>query len=155
MLSTFQEIKANDALAALKKLSSPSALVRRNGLVKEVPVEEVVLGDVVILEAGHYIPADVKLITSHTLRVDESLLTGESLAAQKDAQVEFLDFNLPFVDRKDLVFMSTLVSYGRGVGVVLATGMDTELGKIAKSLDSSERIKTPLELKMESLAKTL
>ena len=89
MLSTFQEIKANDALAALKKLSSPSALVRRGGIVKEIPIEEVVLGDIVILEAGHYVPADVKLITSHTLRVDESLLTGESLAVQKDAEVDF------------------------------------------------------------------
>lgn len=153
-LSTFQEMKAHDAVAALKKLSSPSALVRRDGKVQEIAIADVVPGDIVLLDTGDYVPADIKLLDTQILKVDESLLTGESLTVTKNADF-VADETTSIGDRKDLVYRSTLVSYGRATGIVIATGMDTEIGKIAQSLDTQEQLKTPLEIKMEDLGKKL
>lgn len=153
-LWTIQEIKANEAILALQKLSAPLAIVHRDGEQKEIPSRELVPWDIVILEAGRYIPADLKLLESYNLKIQESILTGESVPVVKDAQFKTKK-NISITDRKDLVFMSTLVTYGRGIGIVEKIGMQTQIGNIAKSLDSEKTTKTPLEIKMQDLGKKL
>ncbi|MGO3688870.1 MAG: calcium-translocating P-type ATPase, PMCA-type [Psychroflexus halocasei] len=153
-LGIIQEIKAGKAIEDLHKLASPKALVRRNGKVSEVNTDQLVPGDIVILETGRLIPADLRLIESINLQVEESALTGESVSAHKNADEIFKVEDLPLGDQQNMVFMSTLVTYGRGVGVVVSTGEDTEVGKIAEEINTDEA-KTPLEKRLDELGKVL
>lgn len=154
-LGLFQEVRANNAIDALRNLSHPKAIVRRGGKVVEVDSELLVPGDLVLLEAGRYVPADLRLIESANLQIEESALTGESVPAEKSAEANLEDEYIPIGDRVNLAFMSTLVTYGRGVGIVFATANHTEVGKIAGLLDSETAEKTPLEIRLDHLGKTL
>ncbi|MCD4801804.1 MAG: HAD-IC family P-type ATPase, partial [Anaerolineales bacterium] len=130
VLGVVQERRAEEALAALKKMASPDANVLREGHRKSIPSREVVPGDVVFLEAGNFVPADIRLLETVNLRIDEAALTGESFAVTKNAEME-LEEDSALGDRKTMAFTGTLVTYGRGVGVVVNTGMASELGQIA------------------------
>jgi Ca2+-transporting ATPase len=154
IIGTIQEGKAEKALDALKKLSSPTATVRRNGQLVEVKAEELVRGDIVILEEGRTVPADLRLIKSFNLKTDESSLTGESLPVEKDADIVMSD-QVGIGDRANEVFMSTPIVYGRGEGVVIHTGMYTEIGKIASALEGGEEEATPLQKNLAKLSKFL
>ena len=149
-----QENKADNALKELKNMANPKAKVKRNGQIIKIDSCEVVAGDIVILDAGDYVPADLRLIESINLRVDESSLTGESIPVKKDADV-ILDKDSVPGDRINLAFSGCVVTYGRGTGVVYATGMNTEMGKIAKLLSETDEAKTPLQEKLNDLAKSL
>jgi P-type Ca2+ transporter type 2C len=154
ILGVVQESRAEQALAALKKLAAPEAQVLRDGKRVSVPAPQLVPGDVVFLEAGNYIPADIRLIEAVNLKVEEAALTGESLAVQKNAAASLAQ-DIPLGDRKNTVFMGTLVSYGRGRGVVVSTGMHTQLGLIATMLQSVGMEETPLQRRLEDLGKLL
>lgn len=154
-LGLFQEVRANNAIDALRNLSHPKAIVKREGKVLEVDSELLVPGDIVMLEAGRYIPADLRLIESANLQIDESALTGESVAAEKDAEAKLGEEYIPLGDRINLAYMYTLVTYGRGVGLVIGTSNQTEVGKIAGFLDTGETEETPLEIRLNHLGKTL
>ncbi len=154
VMGTVQESRAEAALEALKKLSAPSANVLRDGGVKAVKSAELVPGDVVLLAAGDFVPADLRLIASASLRIDESMLTGESVPAEKDA-ADALPEGTPLAERINMAYSGTSVVYGRGVGVVTDTGMDTEIGKIAGALESAVENETPLQKRMDSLSKVL
>lgn len=154
VVGVVQESKAEKALAALRKMASPNARVIRDGHQITVPSRELVPGDIVTIEAGNYIPADLRLIESINLKIEEASLTGESVPAEKDAKT-FLDKEIPLGDRKNSVFMSTVVTYGRGSGIVVATGMHTQIGLIAEMLQSYEAEPTPLQKKLDQLAKML
>ena len=154
VVGVVQESKAEAALAALKKMAAPSAQVIRGGHQVTIPSRELVVGDVVVIEAGNYIPADMRLIESVNLKVEEASLTGESVPVDKNASV-VLDKEIPLGDRKNSAFMSTLVTYGRGKGLVTSTGMHTQLGLIAEMLQSYEEEETPLQQKLDQLGKTL
>lgn len=153
-LGVVQEGRAEEALAALKKMSAPEARVLRGGRVVTVPEAEVVPGDIVLLEAGNYIPADVRLVTSVNLKIDESSLTGESVPVQKDAEREVTAAAM-LGDRKTMAYKSTIATYGRGKGVVVATGMQTEIGKIAEMIQSVQEEPTPLQQRLDQLGKWL
>ena len=137
VLGIVQEQRAEEALAALKRLAAPDAQVLRDGKRQVVPARELVPGDIVFLEAGNFIPADVRLLEAVNLRIEEASLTGESLPVQKSAATT-IDKDVPIGDRKNTAFMGTLVSYGRGRGVVVSTGMRTQLGLIATMLQTVE-----------------
>lgn len=154
VIGTVQEIKAQTSLEALKKLSSPESTVIRDGRRIKIKSSELVIGDIVVLEEGDTIGADLRLIESANLKCDESSLTGESVPVEKDAKVTFNE-RVPIGDRTNMVYMSTPVSYGRGLGVVVATGMNTEIGKIATALDSEEEELTPLQKVLAKLSKFL
>ncbi len=154
IIGMIQESKAEKSLEALKKLSSPFALVRRDGKTTEIPAEQLVPGDLVLLEAGRIIPADLRLIQSVNLKIEESALTGESVPVQKDA--DFLaDSQVPLGDRLNMAYLSTSVAYGRGEGIVVQTGMNTEIGKIAKMINESIDEMTPLQKRLGDLGKIL
>ena len=136
IISTVQESKSEKSLEALKKLSSPTCTVRRDGKLIELKAEELVPGDIVILEEGRTVPADLRLIEAINLKTDESSLTGESLPVEKDASIVFSE-EVGVGDRVNMVYSSTPIVYGRGEGVVVLTGMKTETGKIAKMLSSN------------------
>jgi len=155
VIGVVQEYKAEKAIEALQKMATPRSLVRRNGEVIEINSEEVVPGDIVILDAGRFIPADIRLTESANLQIEESALTGESVPADKDAAVKLADPKTPIGDRINMAFMSTLVTYGRGEGIVVATGMDTEIGKIAKILDDDTSEMTPLQKRLDELGRIL
>jgi Ca2+-transporting ATPase len=155
VLGVIQEVKAGKAIEALQKMSFPKALVRRNGEVKEINSHDVVPGDILILDAGRFISADIRLIESVNLQIEESALTGESVPADKNASHKFSDLKTPLGDRTNIAFMSTLVTGGRGVGVVVETGMNTEVGKIANLINTEKKEKTPLEIRLDKLGKTL
>src|SRR6056297_2019580 len=128
MLGVFQEERAEQALAALKKLSSPHAKVIRGGRQRTIPVEELVRGDLVVLEAGDYIPADIRLVEEMDLQVEESSLTGESMPVDKDCAP--IEGDVALGDRINMAFMGSVATYGRGRGIVVATGMATQMGAI-------------------------
>ena len=155
VLGVVQEVKAGKAIEALQKMSTPKALVRRNGEVKEIDSEKIVPGDILILDAGRFISADIRLIESANLQIEESALTGESVPSEKDSSLIHADPKTPLGDRANTAFMSTLVTKGRGVGVVVETGMNTEVGKIANIINTEEKSKTPLEIRLDQLGKTL
>ena len=154
IIGTVQENKAEKSLEALKKMSSPTCFVRREGKVIEIKAEELVPGDIVILEEGRTVPADLRLIETYNLKTDESSLTGESLPVEKDASIVFTD-EVGVGDRVNEAYMSTPVVYGRGEGVVIKTGMHTETGKIAKMLADDSGDETPLQKKLAELSKFL
>ena len=155
VVGVVQESRAEKTLEALKELSTPRAIVRRNGEVIEIDSKELVPGDIVIIDAGRYIPADLRLIEAQNLQVEESAFTGESHAVNKDANFIAQDHNIPMGDKINLAYSSTLATYGRGEGVVIGTGMNTEIGKIAKALTSEDDNETPLQRKLDTLGKTL
>jgi Ca2+-transporting ATPase len=154
VLGIVQESRAEEALAALKKLAAPDAQVMRDGHRVAVPSYNLVPGDLVFLEAGNFVPADIRLLEAVNLRVEEASLTGESLPVQKNA-ASVLDENVPLGDRKNTAFMGTVVSYGRGRGVVTSTGMHTQLGLIASMLQNVEAEETPLQRRLDQLGKLL
>jgi Ca2+-transporting ATPase len=154
IMGIVQESRAEAALAALKKLAAPEAMVLRDGRRVSVPARDLVPGDVVFLEAGNYIPADVRLLEAVNLRVDEASLTGESVPVEKKAQTR-LEKDIPLGDQKNTAFMGTLVTYGRGKGVVVSTGMNTQLGMIATMLSRVEDEETPLQRRLDQLGKVL
>lgn len=153
-LSVFQEKKATNAVSALKSLSAPGAKVLRNSELENIDSSLLVPGDIIVIEAGDYIPADIRLIESINLKVDESALTGESVPVEKDCNVSLED-QTPIGDRLNMGYMSTIVTYGRGIGVVTETGMDTEIGNIALLLNEVEDEMTPLQKKIDKLGKQL
>lgn len=154
VVGVIQESKAEQALEALKKMSAPSAQVLRDGQQISIPGRELVPGDIVLLEAGNYVPADLRLIESINLKIEEASLTGESVPVEKAANV-VLDADIPLGDRKNTAFMGTLITYGRGQGLVTGTGMSTQIGLIAEMIQSFEAEDTPLQKKLEYLGKVL
>ncbi len=154
-IGVFQEHKAEKAIEALQKMTTPKTLVRRDGTVREIDSQELVPGDIVLLDAGRYVPADLRLLETANLQIEESALTGESVPVDKDAAALHDDPKTPIGDRSNMAYMSTLVTYGRGEGVVVATAMETEMGKIAGALNETTREMTPLQKRLEELGKTL
>lgn len=153
VLGFVQEYRADRALEALKKMLSPTSTVLRGGKEEEVPSKELVPGDILLLEAGDKIPADARLVENHSLRCDEAPLTGESVPVGKD--IKPLPEDVRVSDRKNIVFTGTIVTYGRGKGVVTSTGMNTEFGKIAEEVMTVKTEKTPLEKRTEEIGKWL
>ena len=149
-----QEHKAEKSLEALKKLSQQEILVQRNGEKLKISTDELVVGDVIILEAGVILPADVRLIETHSLQIDEASLTGESNAVEKDSRVVCND-DAPLGERKNMAYKGTVVSFGRGRGLVVALGDETELGKIAKVIKENEKQLTPLQKSIKDVGKML
>ncbi|MEB9611134.1 cation-translocating P-type ATPase [Bacillus cereus] len=158
VIGVVQESKAEQALEALKKMATPKAIVKRDGELKEIPSEHVVPGDIVMLDAGRYIPCDLRLIETANLKVEESALTGESVPVDKDAIYHPYmqsDEQVPLGDQKNMAFMSTLVTYGRGVGVAVETGMNSQIGKIATLLHEADDDMTPLQKSLAQVGKYL
>lgn len=155
VMGVIQEAKAEKALDALKKLSSPRALVRRDGKVAEIEAAEIVPGDVILIDAGRVIPCDLRWVESVNLKVEESSLTGESVPVDKDAKLTLADQKAPLGDRRNMGYLSTQATYGRGLGIAVATGMKTEIGAIAGMLGSAEPEQTPLQKKLEDFGKKL
>lgn len=155
IIGVVQEYKAEQAIEALQKMANPKTMVRREGANQEIDSEDLVPGDVVLIDAGRFIPADLRLIQSSNLQIEESALTGESVAASKDASVVIDDKDINIGDRSNMAFRSTTATYGRGEGVVIATGMQTEMGKIASILDSADDTETPLQRRLDELGKIL
>ena len=153
-LGLYQEGKAEKALEALKKMSSPTAKVIRNGHVSEVDASTLVPGDIVALDAGDIILADLRLIESSNLKVEEASLTGESVPVEKDSNIVFQE-DVSLGDRKNMAYMSTSITYGRGKGVVVETGSNTEIGKIATMIQTYEDEATPLQKQLNRLGKVL
>lgn len=154
VMGTVQESKAEAALDALKKMSAPSANIIRDGKTVSVKASQLVPGDVVILEAGDYVPADLRLISTASLKIEEATLTGESVPTEKNADT-VLPQDTPLAERINMAYSGTNITYGRGTGVVCRTGMDTEIGKIAGALSEAKESETPLQKRMNSLSKIL
>lgn len=154
VIGVAQESKAEAALDALKKMNKPFSKVVRNGELITIKSEELVVGDIVSLEAGDIVPADLRLISSSSLKIEEAALTGESVPAEKD-YLKIIEENAPLGDRSNMAYSSGIISYGRGRGVVTSTGMNTEVGKIAKMLSEGEVQSTPLQRQLAKTAKVL
>ena len=154
ILGTVQTVKAEQSLASLKKLSGPEAKVLRGGNVVQIPSSEVTVGDIVMLDAGDYIPADGRIIECTSLKVDESALTGESLGVDKMTDVIARD-EVPLGDRVNMVYSGSFVTYGRGSFVVTGIGMETEVGKIASLLKTTSEKKTPLQVNLDQFGQKL
>ncbi len=158
VLGVYQENKAEKAIEALQEMSAATSKVLRDGKIMSVPSEDLVVGDIVLLEAGDAVPADGRLIENASLKVEEAALTGESVPVTK-----FIDIinladpagDVPLGDRKNMVYMGSTIVYGRGKAVITATGMDTEMGKIADALAKAEEGQTPLQMKLSQLSKIL
>ena len=155
IVGVVQESKAEKALEALQQMTTPKSLVRRNGEVVEVSSEELVPGDILTIDAGRFIPADARLIETVNLQIEESALTGESLPSEKNADFITSDEKIGVGDKENMVFMSTMATYGRGEAVIVGTAMETEIGKIAKILDEDNENLTPLQIKLDELGKSL
>ena len=156
LIGVFQEWKAEKALHALEKMTAMKAVVKRDGQLKQIDAADLVLGDLVFLEAGNFVPADLRLIETVHLKVEESSLTGESVPVDKDASARYpKDQTLPLADQKNMAFSSTIVLDGNAAGLVVATGMDSEIGKIAKLLQHEEKLLTPLQRRLAELSKVL
>ena len=156
LVGMLQEGKARKALEALKKLTSPQTIVIREGIRQEIPAAELVTGDLVDLEAGAQVPADIRLTRSSNLQVEESALTGESVPVEKDALfLADCRHEIPLAERVNMVYMSTVVTHGHGEGIVTATGMDTEIGRIASMITDAEEEMTPLQKRLGDMGKLL
>lgn len=154
IIGVMQENKAEKSLEALKKLSSYSAKVLRNGHIDVIASRDLVPGDIVVLETGDYVPADIRLIEAVNLKAQEASLTGESVPVEKNTEtIENIEAGLG--DRNNMAFSSSLITYGRGKGIVVETGMNTEVGKIAGILNNTEKSETPLQIRLNKLGKTL
>ncbi|AXU27850.1 cations-transporting ATPase [Clostridioides difficile] len=154
VIGIVQEKKAESSLEALKNMNSPTARVMRDGEENVIPASNLVVGDIVFLEDGAMVPADLRLIETSSLKIQEASLTGESVPSEKDADI-ILPKECVLGDRSNMVYTSSIVTYGRGVGVVVATGMDTEVGNIAHLLDSQDDFDTPIKRKLNTVGKTL
>ncbi|MBS1227905.1 MAG: ATPase, P-type (transporting), superfamily, subfamily [Proteobacteria bacterium] len=154
LVGVIQESKAEQALEALQKMAAPQAQVIRDGRQMTIPGREIVVGDIVLLEAGNYVPADLRLVETVNLKIEEASLTGESVPVEKNSAV-VLDSEIPLGERSNSAFMSTLISYGRGRGLVTGTAMNTQIGLIAQMIESFESEPTPLQRKLEHLGKVL
>lgn len=153
ILGTVQTVKAEQSLNSLKELSAPLAKVLRDGNVIQIPSKEVTIGDEVFLEAGDYVPADGRILTNASLKIDESALTGESLAVEKSEDA--ITGEVPLGDQTNMVFSGSFVTYGRGSFLVTSIGMDTEVGKIATLLKTTSEKKTPLQMNLDEFGKKL
>ncbi len=154
VVGVIQESKAEKALEALKKLSAPRAVVVRDGSPRELASEDIVPGDIVVIEAGRVIPCDLRWIEAVNLKVEEASLTGESVPVEKRADL-VIDADAPLGDRLNLGYSSTLATYGRGLGLAVETGMDTELGRIAAMIEAEEQEETPLQRKLDGFGRKL
>lgn len=154
VIGLVQEYRAEQAMAALKEMATPTVMVRRNGKPQEIDAKQLVPGDLVFLEAGGKVPADARLVETANLRVEEASLTGESEPVEK-AVKPLEEENLSLGDRKNMLYMGTTVTYGRGTAVVVGTGMDTELGRIAEMIQTVEDDQTPLQKRIDQMGKTL
>ncbi|AWZ42059.1 cation-translocating P-type ATPase [Latilactobacillus sakei] len=154
IFGVFQEAKAEQAIDALKEMATPDAHVRRDGEIVTIKSEELVVGDIVLLEAGDIVPADLRLLESAALKIEESALTGESVPVDKTVET-LTDPESGIGDRTNMAFMNSNVTYGRGVGVVTGTGMQTEVGKIAGMLNQADETTTPLQMNLSQLGKSL
>lgn len=152
-LGVFQEAKAEKAMEALQKMAAPNSKVIRDGNIQTVPSRELVVGDIVLLEAGDYVPADVRILESMNLKVEEASLTGESVPVEKETVA--IDHEASLADRHNMGYMGTVVTYGRGKAVIIGTGMNTEIGKIAQMISSFEEQSTPLQEKLADFGKIL
>ena len=158
VLGVYQESKAEKAIEALQEMSAATSKVLRDGKVQTVHSEDLVVGDIILLEAGDAVPADARILENASLKVEEAALTGESVPVTKFIDIINLkdgERDVPLGDRKNMLYMGSTVVYGRGVAVVTATGMDTEMGKIAGALQEAEDGETPLQRKLGQLSKTL
>lgn len=155
VLGTLQHIKAEQSLLSLKKLSSPTAKVLRDGKMKQIPSRELVPGDILYLEAGDYVSADARILESHSLQANESSLTGESVSVEKIAEPCPQGEDVAIADMKNMVFSGSFITYGRAVVAVTHTGMDTEIGKVAQLLDTASEKRTPLQLSLDEFGKKL
>ena len=158
ILGMVQESKAENAIESLKEMTKATSKVQRNGMIRTINSEDLVKGDVIVLEAGDSIPADCRIIEAHSLKVEESALTGESVPINK--MVDILNIknesiNVPLGDRTNMLYSGSNVVYGRGRAVIVATGMKTEMGKIADALQNAVEEKTPLQKKMAEISKVL
>lgn len=154
VISIIQEKKAEASLDALKKMTAGRAVALRQGEESNIPARELVPGDIVFLEDGAMVPADIRLLDSFSLKMQEASLTGEAVPSEKDAD-DILQESCPLGDRANMAYSSTLVTYGRGYGVVVATGMNTEVGQIARIIEGQDEFDTPLKRKLTSVGKTL
>ena len=154
IIGVAQESKAEKSLEALQKLSSHVAKVIRNGELIIIPSKELVPGDIVVLETGDYVPADLRIIEAVNLKVQEASLTGESVPVEKNIEA-ISDEKVGIGDRTNMLFASSLITYGRGKGIVVETGMNTEVGKIASIINDTNETETPLQEKLNKLGKTL
>ena len=156
ILGVVQESKAEKAIEALKEIAAATSKVIRDGKQSTVKSEDLVVGDVIVLEAGDAVPADARIIESASMKIEEAALTGESVPVDKtDDVISANNDTVPLGDRKNMVFMGSTVVYGRGKAVVVATGMETEMGQIADALSKEEEVKTPLQTKLAGLSKVL
>ncbi len=155
IMGLVQEMKAEKSIEALKKMSAPVAKVRRNGKILTINGEDIVPGDIVILEAGNYVPADLRLINTNNLKIEESSLTGETEAVLKDEKAVFSNDKIPLGDMCNLAFAGTAVVNGHGEGIVINIGMSTEVGKIANMIMTNEAPTTPIQKKLEEVGKIL
>ena len=154
LMGVVQENKAEESLAALKKMAAPHAKVRRSGRPDVIDAAKLVPGDVVVLETGDFVPADLRLIETSNLKIEEAALTGESVPVEKDSAT-LQDEDIPLGDRINMAYSSSIVTYGRGVGIVVETGMSTQMGRIAQMIQAEEGMETPLQKRLESLGKLL
>lgn len=157
VLGVYQESKAEKAIEALQAMSSATSRVLRGGMVRLVKSEELVVGDVVLLEAGDAVPADARVIECASLQAEEAALTGESVPVNKQVETieDLTGKECPLGDRVNMVYMGSTIVYGRGYAVITATGMDTEMGKIADALTKAESGQTPLQIKLGQLSRIL
>lgn len=153
-MGLIQENRAEKALEALTKLASPTAKVKRNGKIKEIPCEDVVPGDIVLLESGNFVPADCRILEASRLSIEESALTGETVPVNKDP-IAILERNVLPADMLNMAFATTVVTSGHGEAVVCDIGMNTKVGQIAKLILSDEAPETPLQKKLENVGKKL